>query len=61
MKKACKINGVPEGATISVETCWRLAKLWYSDRLNVNWRTKSAARVKTIFDSVNLKGNFWSV
>ena len=47
--------------TVSVETCWSLSKLWYPDRLQIDWQPKSEKRIQTIFDSIGLEGEFWSV
>ena len=35
--------------TVSVETCWALSKLWYPDRLQIDWQPKSEKRIQTIF------------
>ena len=32
---------MPRGATISVEQGWKLANLWYRDRLSPDWRRRT--------------------
>jgi hypothetical protein len=51
----------PRGGTLSLEQGWRLAQLWYSDRLNPEWQPKSEADAETVFQEVGLVGEFWKL
>lgn len=45
---------------MTLETCWELSKLWYSDRLDPDWQPKSAKRITKILGAVGLEGVFWT-
>ncbi|MFZ4664634.1 MAG: hypothetical protein ACOYNY_47015 [Caldilineaceae bacterium] len=38
---------------------WTLSKLWYQDRLSPAYRSRTAAQVTEIFQSLNLTSPFW--
>jgi hypothetical protein len=51
---------VPKGgATVPIEQLDRLAKRWYGDRLDPDWRPRTPAESQAIFDEVGLTGAFW--
>ena len=54
-------SGIPVGAIISLEALWRLAQLWFHDRLDPAWRRRTPAEVRAIFGEVGLTDGFWSV
>jgi hypothetical protein len=39
----------------------RLGKLWYEDRLSLDWKPKTADTMKRILTGVELTGPFWDV
>lgn len=45
----------------SLETAWELGKLWYEDRLSLEWSPKTPETMEAIFEKVGLTGEFWSV
>jgi hypothetical protein len=47
------------GATIAVATLSALARDWYGDRLDPDWRPRSVAESQRILDSHGLSGDFW--
>ncbi len=47
------------GGTLSLQQGWKLAQLWYSDRLSPKWRPKTAAEAEAAFAEVGLMGEFW--
>ena len=49
------------GAIFSLEALWRLAQLWFHDRLDPAWRRRTPAEVRAIFGEVGLTDGFWSV
>jgi hypothetical protein len=49
------------GGTLSLEQGWKLAQLWYGDRLNPDWQPKSAAQAEGVFREVGLVGEFWKL
>ena len=49
------------GGTLSLQQGWKLAKLWYSDRLDPNWRPKSTPEAQKLFAEIGLVGDFWQL
>jgi hypothetical protein len=51
---------VPEGgATVPVTTLAGLARRWYGDRLDPEWRPRTVAESQRILDEMGLRGDFW--
>lgn len=40
---------------------WKLAQLWYGDRLQPQWRPKTAVEAESVFREVGLMGEFWKL
>jgi hypothetical protein len=51
----------PRGGTLSLAQGWKLAQLWYGDRLSPEWRPKTAAQAESVFQQVGLVGEFWTL
>jgi hypothetical protein len=49
----------PRGATLPVGRLHELARRWYGDRLDPEWRPRTAAESQRILDSVGLHDAFW--
>jgi hypothetical protein len=49
------------GAVLTLEQTWTLAKRWYDDRLDPDWRRPTADEAARAFASVGLVGDFWFV
>jgi hypothetical protein len=49
----------PRGGTLTLPQGWRLAKVWYRDRLSRDWRPKTAAEAQADFACIGLTGEFW--
>lgn len=52
-------RSLPRGGTLSLEQVWRLARIWYGDRLDPGWRRKTPGETQAIFTDVGLIGEFW--
>ncbi len=50
---------MPRGAILSLETGWRLASIWYADRLEPDWRRRTTEEAQSVFDRLGLTGPFW--
>ena len=50
---------VTEGALVDLPTLRRLARRWYGDRLDPNWRPRTREQSQAILDEVGLTGAFW--
>jgi hypothetical protein len=47
------------GETLTLEQTWALAQLWYGDRLNADFRGRSAEQAQDIFRRLGLQSSFW--
>ena len=61
IERWCKQWNRPRGGTLSLAQGWQLAQLWYRDRLDPQWRPKSAAEADSVFREVGLVGEFWKL
>jgi hypothetical protein len=55
----CRLWRRLPGAVLSLEQTLGLAREWYADRLNPDWRPKTAEEAKAAFASLGLKSSFW--
>ena len=51
--------GIPPGATFSLDALWRLAQLWFHDRLSPLWRRATMDEAHAVFEQAGLTGGFW--
>lgn len=42
-----------------LELTWALAKAWYHDRMDPNYRGRTAAQAQEIFRQLGLRSSFW--
>ena len=47
------------GAVLTVEQQWQLASIWYSGRLQRDWRRRTPDEAQRVFERVGLTGDFW--
>ena len=47
------------GAVVPIATLHALARDWYGDRLDPDWRPRGPAQSQRILDSHGLAGDFW--
>jgi hypothetical protein len=57
----CKQNKLERGEVLSVAQVWELSKLWYQDRLSVDYHGRSIEQVAEIFKQAGLTPMFWYV
>ena len=51
---------VPEGgATVPVAQLAIVARRWYGDRLDPDWRPRTREESQRILDEAGLRGDFW--
>jgi hypothetical protein len=55
----CAERGRAVGAVISLSTAWALAQAWYSDRLEPDWRRRTASEAQAVFTGLGLTDAFW--
>lgn len=54
-------GGHERGGTMTVDTCWRLARAWYADKMKPGYRRKTPDEVRATLDSLGLTGEFWQL
>jgi hypothetical protein len=54
-------RGIPRGASMPLETAWRLADIWYRERLSADWRRRTPEDAQQVFADLGLTGEFWRV
>jgi hypothetical protein len=52
-------RGFPGATTLSVETGWKLARAWYSHKLEPDWRRHTVEEAEALFAELGLTGEFW--
>jgi hypothetical protein len=52
---------VTEGATVDLATLLQLARRWYGDRLDPDWRPRTRDQSQAILTEVGLSGPFWQL
>jgi hypothetical protein len=57
----CQQWGLPRGGTLSLQQGWKLAQLWYGDRLRPDWRPMTTLQAQSVFAQVGLVGPFWQL
>lgn len=57
----CEQQGIAKGAVFSLPQLWELARRWYDDRLEHDWRRKTIAERQRILRQVGLVGSFWEI
>jgi len=57
--KWCKRNNLKRGEILTIDQVWELSKLWYHNRLSLEYHGWNAEQVVEIFKQVNLTSKFW--
>ena len=55
----CEANQVPRRPIVSLEQLWKLAVIWYGNRLTPDSRRPAADEMVAVFASIGLTGPFW--
>lgn len=56
-----KRAGEPKGEFLTLDQVWALSKVWYGDRLSPEYRGRTNAQVKAIFDACGLTSDHWQL
>jgi hypothetical protein len=59
--KWCERNNLTRGEVLTIQQVWELSKLWYQDRLSLDYHGRSAEQVTEIFKQAGLKSEFWYI
>jgi hypothetical protein len=58
----CRQWKLPHGATLTLDSAWRLAQAWFSaDRGAPHWQRPAVTEVETLFASLDLTTPFWAL
>jgi hypothetical protein len=57
----CHAHGRAPGETMPLGSLQRLARGWYGDRLDPDWRPRTRAASQAILDAAGLSGSFWQL
>lgn len=57
--KWCKRNNLSRGEVLTLDQVWELSKLWYQDRMSIDYHGRSMEQVAEIFRQAGLKSEFW--
>ena len=55
----CTIENVARGDILTLEQLWLLAKLWYHNRLDLDYAGRTVDESHAIFEQVGLVSAFW--
>jgi hypothetical protein len=53
-------TGIPRGAVFDLDRLWALARSWYDDRLDHDWRRRSLTERQELLKAAGLTGDFWT-
>ena len=57
--KWCKRNKLESGEVLTINKVWELSKLWYHNRLSLDYHGRNIEQVKEIFEQTRLTSSFW--
>ena len=55
----CDARRRAPGAVLPAARLWELARRWYGDRLDPDWRPRTRAASQDILSACGLTGDFW--
>lgn len=61
MARWCAERGYASGAILTLDRVWELARAWYGNRLDPDFRGRGAAEAEAILHGVGLAEPFWSL
>lgn len=61
IERWCQRHGRQRGAVFKPQILWQLARRWYDDRLELNWRRRTVLERQAILEDVGLVGDFWRI
>lgn len=57
--KWCERNHLERGEMLTINQVWELSKLWYGNRMSVEYHGRSMEQVADIFRQAGLTSKFW--
>ena len=59
--KWCERNHLERGEILTIGQVWELSKLWYGNRMSLEYHGRSIEQVADVFKMAGLKSKFWYV
>ena len=59
VEKWCKRHNLERGEMLSLQQVWELSKLWYGNRMSLEYHGRSMEQVADIFKQAGLTSKFW--
>jgi hypothetical protein len=59
VERWCEQHGRERGATLRADQLDALARRWYGDRLDPDWRPRTRAESQQVLEHTGLTGDFW--
>jgi hypothetical protein len=59
IEKWCKRNSLEHGEILTIDQVWELSKLWYHNRLSIEFHGRSTEQVAEVFRQAGLTSAFW--
>jgi hypothetical protein len=59
VERWCESRGTPRRPLVSLDQLWRLAVVWYENRLTVDSRRPGPDEMVSVLASMGLTGPFW--
>ena len=57
--KWCQRSNLERGEMLSIQQVWALSKLWYGNRMSLEYHGRSMEQVAEIFKQAGLTSKFW--
>lgn len=61
VRKWCQRTNLERGEILTIGQVWELSKIWYGNRMSVDFHGRSMEQVAEVFRQVGLKSKFWYV
>jgi hypothetical protein len=61
IERWCSQWSQPRGATLTIESAWRLAQRWYGNKMDLEWRRFTLDEAQAVLTGLELTGPFWSL
>jgi hypothetical protein len=55
----CQSRGLARRPSVTMDQLWQLAVTWYASRLTPESRRPAPAEMRSIFEGIGLRGDFW--
>ena len=57
--KWCKRKNLERGEVLSINQVWELSKLWYQNRLSLDYHGRRIEQAEEVFNQAGLTAAFW--